>query len=58
MYNILFKSTFQEGQGIYTWPNGATYEGHFIQEDKESKGVEKYTDRTRGKGNFVNDMRH
>ena len=45
-----WKNDKQEGKGIETWPDGARYEGDYVDGRKHGKGILNFADGSRYEG--------
>lgn len=53
-----WKDDKQEGFGVEIWPDGAKYEGNYVQGKKQGQGKFYWTDGSQYEGEFSNNNIH
>ena len=48
-----FKNGYRDGYGVYTWPSGETYKGHWKSGKKHGKGFSEKNNRLLNTGYLV-----
>ena len=47
----------KNGRGIFKWPNGACYDGEFVENKRHGEGKQEWPDGSSYVGEFQNDVR-
>lgn len=55
-YNVIIAAKYKQS-GVFKWPNGACYNGEFLENKRHGKGRQKWPDGSSYVGEFLHDVR-